>query len=395
MQRGVSIMLVALLACVSCGAEGPDAPGAPPGVPIADSYPEKSVVHWAPLRLWNDELIGEAALSRSIVIPMEQCFSEETRPVLERLRELNPDLRVIAYLPLLCVYTVPPDTTGLRGVVPFLYDYYETVRENWAVTTTGDTLMIWPEAIFLDPISNGGIDRDLIEKIADLLEGYQQSGYPPIDGIMHDYFMYCVYVNPACRPGVEGEPDLDGDGIPCAEDGDERDLLLLWQKEYMRELRSRFGEDFIMIGNGRPPQENAELAGLLNGIFYEAFPNGPWGWTDREGFMRLIENQREGYLAPTEGRTWSILSNDRIEYNNLFCLVSSLLAGCLYTELHGSCIFTGWTLDVNAGAPAGELSLDGSPDSLLTAFRLYSRGEARISFGSNGGRREVTFETGR
>jgi hypothetical protein len=207
--------------------------------------------------------------------------------------------------------------------------------------------------------------------------------------------MYSVYINPACRPGVEGEPDLDGDLIPCGEDQDERELLMLWQKEYLREFRERFGDDFIMVGNGRPPQEDAELAGLLNGIFYESFPNGPWYLTDRQGFLRLVDNQREGFLSAAKGRTWSILANHQLEQNNYFCLVSSLLAGCLYTELHGSYTFTGWTLSVEAGLPAGEISIEESIDGHLTASRPFRNGEARISFNPNGGRNEVVFETSR
>jgi len=393
MHRRISIPVIALFACISCGAEGPSHPEALSGASLSNRYPEKSVVHWAPFHYWTDETIGQVAQSKAIVVPMERCFAEESREVIERLKALNPDVQILAYFPVLVSYMIPQDTAGLRAALPFAYDYYDTVEDDWARTTTGDTLMIWPEAVFLDPIGENGIDRALITKIVDLIETYQEGDGTPIDGIMHDYFMYSVYISPYSRPTVEGEPDLDGDGVPCGEDQDERDLLLLWQKEYLLELRARFGDDFIMIGNGRPPQEDPELAGLLNGIFYELFPNGPWCWTDRRGFLRLLDNQREGFLARAKGRTWSILSNDQIEQNNLFCLVSSLLAGCLYTELHGSSTFTGWTLTLNAGEPAGEISVEGNTDSLLTASRPFRYGEARISFNPNGGRSEVLFET--
>jgi hypothetical protein len=393
MHRHISIPVIALFACISCGAESPSPPDTLSGAFPSNPYPEKSVVHWAPFYHWTDETIGQAAQSKAIVVPMGRCFAEESREVIERLRELNPDVQILGYLPLLVSYMLPTDTTGLRDALPFVFDYYDAVKGNWACTTTGDTLVIWPEAVFLDPIVEDGIDRTLITKIVDLIETYQTDGGPPIDGIMHDYFMYSVYISPYSRPTVDGEPDLDGDGVPCGEDQDERDLLLLWQKEYLRELRARFGDDFIMVGNGRPPQEDPELAGLLNGIFYESFPNGPWCWTDRKGFLRLLDNQREGFLARAKGRTWSILANDQVEQNNFFCLVSSLLAGCLFTELHGSSTFTGWTLTVNAGDPEGEISVEGNIDSLLTASRPFRHGEARISFNPNGGRREVLFET--
>jgi len=395
MHRRIIIPIIATIACISCGAEGPGVTGALPGSAAPNVYPEKSVVHWAPFHDWTEETIGQAAGSKAMVVPMDRCYAEESREVLERLRELNPELRILGYLPVLVSYTLPRDTTGFRDALPFLFDYYETVGDHWAHTTTGDTLMIWPGGIFLDPIADGGIDGELITKIVDLVEAYQTGGGPRVDGIMHDYLMYSVYVNPACRPGVEGEPDLDGDLIPCSEDQDERELLLLWQKEYLRELRERFGDDFIMVGNGRPPQEDPELAGLLNGIFYESFPNGPRHFTDREGFLRLVDNQGEGYLAKAKDRTWSILANHQLEQNNYFCLVSSLLAGCLYTELHGSYTFTGWTLNVDAGSPVGGISVEGSTDGILTASRPFRNGEARISFNPNGGRNEVAFETSR
>ncbi|HER44424.1 MAG TPA: hypothetical protein ENO08_08195 [Candidatus Eisenbacteria bacterium] len=395
MHRHIAITIAALIGCVSCGAENPGVPDELVGASRSSTYPERGVVHWAPFDGWDDETISQAGRSKAIVVPMDRCFAKGSWKVIERLRELNPDIQIVAYLPVLLTYQLPADTTGLKEVLPFLFDYYDAVKSDWARTTTGDTLMIWPGGILLDPIADNDINRDLIAKIADLIEAYQEGGGPRIDGIMHDYFMYSVYINPACRPGVEGEPDLDGDLVPCSEDRDERELLLLWQKEYLRELRRRFGEDFVMIGNGRPPQEDAELAGLLNGIFYESFPNGPWCWTDREGFLRLLDNQSDGFLSTAKGRTWSILANDQLEQNNFFCLVSSLIAGCLYTELHGSYTFTGWTLSVDSGPPAGEAVLEGNPDSLLTASRAFRNGEARISFNPNGGRNETVFEPAR
>ena len=177
------------------------------------------------------------------------------------------------------------------------------------------------------------------------------------------------------------------------EDEDERELFVEWQREYARAIRERFAEDFIQVANGRLPQEDAELAGLINGVFYELYPNNPWGMTDREGFEVLLANQAPGYLREAKGRTWSILTNDVYSSNNMFCLVSSLLADCIYTELYGTCTFAGWTLDVRTGSPAGARTAEGDPDSLLTYRRPFRFGEARISFLPSGRRSEVTFDT--
>jgi hypothetical protein len=81
----------------------------------------------------------------------------------------------------------------------------------------------------------------------------------------------------------------------------------------------------------------------------------------------------------------------RLEYNNYFCLISSLLAGCLYTEIYDKPIFSGWRLDVEPGSIRSDLITEGREDSIMTYSRLYSRGEAKISFADYGGRIDTDF----
>jgi hypothetical protein len=109
--------------------------------------------------------------------------------------------------------------------------------------------------------------------------------------------------------------------------------------------------------------------------------------------MRLLGHHAEGHLTEAQGRIWSIVTNERGSGNNLFCLVSSMLAGCLYTELHGKNLFTGWTLDIRGGDPTGDTVQEGTIDSLLTFRRQFEYGEARASFLSYGARSEVVFES--
>jgi len=91
------------------------------------------------------------------------------------------------------------------------------------------------------------------------------------------------------------------------------------------------------------------------------------------------------------GRTWSIVTNDAIDYNNYFCMISSLLTGCLYTELYGNAAFSGWELELDPGTPLSDLVVEGRADSVLTYRRAFSRGEARISFANYGGRISTQF----
>ncbi len=393
MHHGARILVLLTLAVLACCARTePTEP--PPSPPASGAYPAKAVVHWRSFHTWDDAMIRQAAQADMLILPMERCFSPESQAAIAEIRRLHPGARIIGYRSLMSVGTLGPDTTYLRQVLPYVLDYYNAVREDWAWTTMQDTVLIWRDIIMLDPIEGGALNRDLIDAMVDLIASYRQST-GAIDGIMHDYFMYSAYLNPTVRETMTGEVDFDEDGVRHQDDPDELAFFYEWQKEYARAIRARLGDDFIQIGNGRPPQEDAELAGLLNGIFYELYPNNPWYGTDRTGLLRLLENQRDGYLRPALGRTWSVCTNERgtTSDNNRFCLLSSLLAGCMYTELFGSYVFSGWTLDLSPGKPAGEAVIEGSMDSILTVRRDFMLGEVRISFESSGRRQETVFES--
>jgi hypothetical protein len=392
MHQCVIQLLIIAIAATSCSTQDPGAdPQAGRGY-HAPTYPERAIIHYQSLDSWDAEIVREAAKSDIIVLPIWRCLSPASSAVLSELKRLNPSVQIIGYQNMLGVFTLGPDTSYARSTMPYALDLYESVKDDWAWTTAADTLMIWKDLISLNPIKNGELNTSLIDEIVGLLERYRSSGVGALDGIMHDYFMERPNINPSIRDQVEGEIDFDGDGVTFDDDPDERALFVLWQKEYVREIRNRLGEDFIQIGNGRMPQEDGELAELLNGILYEQFPNLPWNFTDRQGFLRLLDNQRAGYLSKAKGRTWSILANDRGSESDMFCLLSSMLADCFYNETQGSFIFKGWTLNVESGSPLGPTIIEGQPDSLLIVRRSFQRGEVRISFLPSGQRESFEFK---
>jgi hypothetical protein len=383
-----ALFCAALLAC-GCGEKPTD----PPPAPVPRIYPEKSIVHWKSFESWDAGTIEAAAKSNLIVFPLAWCYSSASRNILSEIRRLNPDIQIIGYQSVMGVSTLYPDTSYLRTTIPYALDYYNAVKNDWAWTTAGDTLMIWKDLITLNPIKNGVLNVELIDRLVDLIAEYQRSSGAPVDGIMHDYFSTYPYINPDIRGDVLGDIDFDGDGVVFADDPDEQNLFYLWQKEYAKAIRERFGNDFIQIGNGRPPHEDAELAHWLNGVFYELYPNNCWSWTDRDGLLDLLHNQRDGYLSKAKGRTWSLCTNERgnANDNNIFCLLSSLVAGCMYTEMQGSYVFSGWTLDLEPGAPTGPVAIEGSVDSTLTVRRPFENGEVKLSFYPTGRRQEYGF----
>jgi hypothetical protein len=392
MHYGAIRILFALTLAFSLGCGSKTT--APPSPVTTRLYPEKAVVHWQSFLSWDSAKIEEAAQSDMMILPIEWCFSDASQGILDELHRLNPDIQIIAYRSLMSVYTLYPDTTYLRSTLPYALDYYNAVRGDWAWTTADDTLMMWKDLIVLNPVKNNELNRDLITTLVDLIARYQSLSGNALDGIMHDYFSTYPYINPSIQDSVHGDIDFDGDDLIFDDDPDERSMFLLWQEEYAKAIRERFGDDFIQIGNGRPPQQDAELAHYLNGIFYELYPNNPWGATDRSGLLRLLENQQAGYLSKAKGRTWSLCTNERgnANYNNLFCLLSSLVADCMYTEMQGSYVFSGWTLDVAPGSPIGAATIEGKMDSVITVRRPFVNGEVRISFEATGRRLEYLFD---
>jgi hypothetical protein len=384
-------MLIALFSC--CASDRPADPG--DGRPTDPAFsPEKAIVNCTSFASWNSNTIEAAAQSKMIVFPISRCFSPESRHVLDELHRLNPDIQILGYQLVMAVNTLWPDTNYLRTTLPYDLDYYHAVRGDWVWTTAHDTFMIWKDQPFLNPIKDGSLNRALIDTMVDLIARYQAQSGNAIDGVYHDYFMYGPHISVNIQDGVIGDVDFDGDGIIFNDDEDEQELFVSWQTEYARAIRNRFGDDFIQVGNGCPPQEDPELAGLLNGILYECFPNNPWWQSDRTGFLIFLDNQREGYLAKAKGRTWSICYDQYSQWHNgnLFCLLSSLLGGCLYTEARESAKFAAWTLDINTGDPTGATSIEGSMDSTLTVKREFEHGEVRISFFPTGVRDTYLFD---
>lgn len=392
MHRGKALYAMIAIALVACGCN--DTSTDPPPATASRNYPEKSIIHLKSFEDWDSGTIEAAAESKLIVFPLSLCYSTASRGILSEIRRLNPDIQIIGYQSLLGVCMLYPDTSYLRATIPYDLDYWDAVRDDWAWTTAGDTLMIWKDLIFLNPIKNGALNTGLIEKLVDLIVEYQEESGAPVDGIFHDYFSTYPYINPDIRDSVLGDVDFDGNGLIFDDDPNEQNLFCLWQMEYAKAIRERLGSDFIQIGNGRPPHEDPALAQYLNGIHYELYPNNCWSWTDREGLLRLLDNQRDGYLSKAKGRTWSQCTNLRgnANDNNIFCLLSSLVAGCLYAEMQGSCVFSGWTLDVAPGVPIGPAMIEGSVDSILTVRRSFENGEVKLSFYETGRRLEYVFQ---
>ncbi|HSG27304.1 MAG TPA: hypothetical protein VLA34_02400, partial [Candidatus Krumholzibacterium sp.] len=304
MHRYILLLAASLVISVSCG-PSPSAPSNPASSSLPGTFPQKGVVHWRSFLEWDETKIAEAAEAEIAIFPMSICLSDAGQEITGRMKEINPDLKIIGYQGLLMLSQLYSDTATVMQNTPYEIDYHLVAQDHWAWTTTGDTLSMWPGSIFLNPFTEGEPDEGFMSDLIDLLEEYNDDRPGAIDGIMHDYFMYRPYIGFGMEDVVTGDIDLDGNGVVVTEDLQEREMFLQWQIDFAAGIRRRLGDDFIQIGNGRVPQENEQLASVINGIFYEVFPNMRWNYTDLKGLEILLDNQREGYLSQACGRTWS------------------------------------------------------------------------------------------
>lgn len=215
---------------------------------------------------WNEPGIFERYAQADLIVlttvalwGMQQW--EELRP-LEKIRAINPDVKILGYV---LSMTVQDNWIDRRDSHPFGYDMYHATKDYWSYTTTGDTLRNWWRQINLNIL-----DPDCRLAIAGVIHDWQTTTNNPLDGVFWDYFPTQLWW--PVDTLFEGEPDLDGDGIPHLEDADEIAAFHQASADLVLDVRAVMGEDFIQVFNGTRAQIDPEFAALSDGIHYELFP---------------------------------------------------------------------------------------------------------------------------
>jgi hypothetical protein len=355
----ISFLLLCLCSCLSS---------------CDNPQPGRAVVHWSAPR-WDSTTIASAAKADLIILPLDRIYAPEFHSTIAQVRKINPSVKIIGYLPTLAVQPTRPEW---YEAVPFERDYEASVGIFMARTLDGDTFSIWPGQYFLNPISGGTVNRELIHRIVRLLERYHRLNmFYPCDGVLHDYSMDWLPSGNTI--------DFNGDGVPFSEDAAERALLQTYQLAMYDSIRAVLGNDFIQIANGQPAQTNREFTRRLNGVFFENYPRQPWGYTAQRGFMQMMATEREGMLRKARGRTWNVLADWNAPSD--MCYVSSLIAGCFYADSHGNALFTGWLNRPETGLALWNATASGS-----MVWRVFKRGTASITFNADGIVKECVFK---
>ncbi len=223
---------------------------------------------------------------------------------MDKIRMANPDIKILAYF----------RPTNIRkewsrsSVGSYTYQLYHAALPYLSHTTTGDTASNWPGTYFynlLNPEARAAMFQ--------VFQNFQASSSNKFDGIFYDYFSTYLWV-PANLEGVDGDPDLDGDGIAHKEDPDEIQAFLDAEDCWVDEVRAKMGEDFIQIANGVRAHRDSTFAAKLDGAFYEDFPAQAW-WGPQHFRMALDPNEFNNLFAAhnwfrtNNGGPWLILSH--------------------------------------------------------------------------------------
>lgn len=367
-----------ILAIVLAGCTTSPLPGTPdpaPDVPIAPANPSLRIAvldHHLVGDLSDPAVMAKYARADILITQPSHFWSHEGLVRnMELLRAANPGLRILGFFRSKCV------RMEWAGYTPELQAYdldlYNAAQPYFSFTTTGDTLQDWPRVALFDFTDPAARDAML-----DVFEHYQRTSPAKLDGVYWDYFNPELWISPDVNT-MEGEPDMDGDGIPHFDDQDELAAFRAAQEDWILEMRARMGDDFIQVANGARALRDSTFAGLLDGMNYEIFPNVGFNSAtpyraalDPTVFNNLWAANR--WLRTRNGGPWQILENVWVPYltdqNGLVRPLDlgdmnravALLTGAtvIHYELSGQHRAGIPSVEVNLGEPLGGVSIAGN-----------------------------------
>jgi hypothetical protein len=307
---------------------------------------------------------------------------------MELLRAANPDVKILGFFRSKCVRIEWGDLDPARQ--SYDYDLYHAALPYLSYTTTGDTLQDWPGVVLFDYTR-----PEARQAMLDVFAQYQASSPAKLDGVYWDYFNYELWISSDVTT-MEGQPDIDGDGVEHFSDADEKAAFQAAQVAWIQEMRARLGDDFIQVANGARALRDSTFAGLLDGMNYEIFPNVGFNSNtpyrtalDPTAFNNLWAANR--WLRTANGGPWQILENVWVprmqDQNQVLRPISlgdvnraiALLTGStvIHYDLTGQHHAGLPDVEINLGEPLGGVIVDGN---LYT--RAFEQGTVTLTMGT-------------
>lgn len=307
---------------------------------------------------------------------------------MEQLRAANPDIKILGWFRSKCVRIDWRDLDPARA--SYGYELYHAALPYLSYTTTGDTLQDWPGVILFDFTQPAARDAML-----DVFVRYQETSPAKLDGVYWDYFNYELWIADDVTT-MEGQPDMDGDGVEHSSDSDEKLAFRAAQIEWIREMRDRLGSDFIQVANGARALSDSTFAGLLDGMNYEIFPNvGFYGAPPyRMALDPNVPNNlwaARNWLRTQNGGPWQILENvwvpRMMDQNGVYRPINMGDMNRAIALLTGSTVIHyDLTGEHHAGIPVVEINLGEPLDGVTLLDGVYTRhfeqGTVTLTMGS-------------
>ncbi len=339
-----------------------------------------SVIEFGELN-WEDKGLIER-ISKADVFVYSGMYlwghsGSENLRVVERLKELNPDLVILGYVLAKTVYLnwINAPINSLNRTL------YDRTRPYWSYTTEGDTLFDWPGQVVVNILN-----PDCREAIAGTFAEFAQASNNQVDGFFWDYFNKKIWIAFSVEDQVDGFPDMDGNGIPMAEDLAEIEAYKAACDSLVMRTQELMGEDFVQVFNGQRAMSDSSFAALGDGMYYEIFPTElfpdpnmanalnpdyefnlfrtiSWPRTENGGPYNLLGNMWQNIYFDQNGDA------TLINLGNLYRVVG-LLTGNYSSWLPGGGHHYDWTnVEINLGDPLSPTVITGNH-----YFRQYQYG---------------------
>ncbi len=275
------------------------------------------------------ELSTEEArqLSKWDLLVLDMEVQENSPASLRLIRELNPDVIILAYLTSQEIIDDIDLAAGNTGATLRRSLRSQISDAWWLKDPAGNRVSNWPGTYMLN-LSDGAGTNSNGDKFNEFLpefvyQNIYKSGY--FDGVFYDNTWGDVtWVNGA-------NLDLDRDGRK--DEVSKADAA--WSagfKKMLTESRRLFGDKFIIVGNGRVFQG---YQGLLNGMMLESFPSSWENGGTWSGSMNTYLNLPKANLYPET----SIINSSRSQQTDFqafrFGLTSALLGDGFYSFDYG------------------------------------------------------------
>jgi len=371
----VPAMLLICLFLAACALPGDPESGTE--VPVAKQDLRIAALDHYVGDLNDPEVLARYTRCDIIIVPCDRFWGKPGHEgELELLRAAKPELKILGFFRSKALKANWGDRP--REEQTYLYDLFHASKPYWCSTTTGDTLMDWPGTIVYNYT-----DPEARKAMLGVFTHYQKTSSNKFDGVYWDYFNEVLWIAPAVDT-MEGDPDIDGDGISHWDDPDEIQAFKDAQYDWAREMQAAMGPRFIMVANGSRALTDSTFAHEFDGMDYELFPNVGFGRGDTFRTALDVTQYNNLFTSVTWNRTlnggpWLLLGHAQVvgSYNDPDLGWQTIQAGDL---LRAVALLTGATsmyydnsgqhragipkVELDLGAPLGRATIEGD---------LYSR----------------------